>query len=63
MEGLERAARHLIDTFGANAARVADHRAGLANSAGDVDGTWGAIARRVREIDKSDQPIARWAAR
>jgi len=59
MEGLERAARHLIDTFGANAARVADHRAGLAESGGDVGGTWGAIARRVREIDKSDQLVPR----
>jgi hypothetical protein len=59
MEGLERAARHLIDTFGDNAAQVADHRAGLAKRSGDVDGTWGAIARRVREIDKSDQSVVR----
>jgi hypothetical protein len=60
MEGLERAARHLIDTFGANAARVAENRARrAAENGGDLGGSWGAIARRVREIAEADQPVAR----
>jgi hypothetical protein len=54
MEGLDRAARHLIDTFGANAARVAEDRAlRAAEDGADLGGSWGAIARRVREIDQS----------
>jgi hypothetical protein len=51
---IERAARHLIDSFGTGAAKVADQRArhaGETQDAGIYGQTWTAIAAKVREIE------------
>jgi hypothetical protein len=53
-EGLERAARHLIESFGTGAAKIADQRARRADEtqdAGLYGQTWKAIAAKVREIE------------
>jgi hypothetical protein len=52
-EGVERAARHLVETFGANALAVAERRARSTNVARGSPAqanTWEAIAKKVRDI-------------
>jgi hypothetical protein len=51
---IERAARHLIESFGSGAAKVADQRARRAaetNDSGLYGQTWTAIAAKVRELE------------
>jgi hypothetical protein len=58
MESVERAARHLIETFGRRAVEVAEERARQASKTKGTKGskayglTWTAIATEVREMQR-----------